>query len=215
MELVELMPAGLERKFLAELPLPQQQAILCLERWQDRQSSLLGRMLLRRALSLPYGGSGQYSLHMLCQTQQGRPVIAGGPDFNISHSGATVVLAVCSHGQVGIDIEAILPLDFAQLRHIVPEWTAARRDAKSGSDLRSFYDYWTRKEAVAKGCGLGFALPFEQLDVSRDVVAAAGSVWHLRSLSIGGEDMSCHVATNVPPSRIFVEPVTIESLSAR
>ncbi|MCB2174102.1 4'-phosphopantetheinyl transferase superfamily protein [bacterium] len=211
-QLGEPLAVELERAFLAELPPPQRQAIARLKRWQDRQRSLLGRMLLRRALSLPYGGAGQYALHMLCQTERGRPLIPGGPDFNLSHSGTTVVLAVCNRGQVGIDVEAIRPIDVEQFRHIIPELADAREETGGRGDLRSFYDNWTRKEAVVKGCGLGLALPFEQLDVSRDVVAAAGSDWHLRSLTIGGGDTSCHIATNVPPSRIFLESLTRESL---
>ncbi|MCB2215441.1 4'-phosphopantetheinyl transferase family protein [Desulfofustis glycolicus] len=208
----EPLAVELEAAFLAELPPLQQQAIFRLKRWQDRQRSLLGRMLLRRALSLPYGGAGRFTLQTICQTERGRPLIPGGPDFNLSHSGETVVLAVCSRGQVGIDIEAIRPIDVEQFQHIVPELADAREETGGSGDLRSFYDYWTRKEAVVKGCGLGLALPFEQLDVSRDVVAAAGSVWHLRSLIIGGGDMSCHIATNVPPSGIFLESLTRESL---
>jgi 4'-phosphopantetheinyl transferase len=211
-QLGEPLPADLEASFLAELPSPQQQAISRLLRWQDRQKSLLGRMLLRRALSLPYGGGGLHTLSMLCQTERGRPFIPGSPDFNLSHSDEIVVLAVCSRGQVGIDIETIRPIDVEQFLHLVPELADAREDTRKRADLRSFYDYWTRKEAVAKGCGLGLALPFEQLDVSRDVVAATDSVWHLRSLIIGSGDTSCHIATNVPPSRIFLEPLTRESL---
>jgi 4'-phosphopantetheinyl transferase len=211
-QLGEPLAVDLEAAFLAELPPLQRQAIVRLKRWQDRQRSLLGRMLLRRALSLPYGGAGRFSLQTLCQTERGRPLIPGGPEFNLSHSGEMVVLAVCSRGLVGIDIEAIRPIDVAQFRHIVPELADAWEETGGRGDLRVFYDYWTRKEAVGKGCGLGLALPFEQLDVSRDVVAAAGSVWHLRSLIIGGGNTSCHIATNVPPSRIFLEPLTRENL---
>jgi len=212
-QLVEPLPEDLEREFLSQLPIPQQQAVLCLQRWQDRQTSLLGRILLGRALRMMCCGSGQHTLHMLRQTPQGRPFIPGGLDFNLSHSGETVVLAVCTQGQVGVDIEQIRPIDYEHLRPLVMELTNAGRESKGDDDLRLFYECWTRKEAVAKGCGLGLALPFAQMDARQDIIHATGTYWYLRRLSIGGEQNSCHLAMNVFTSRLLLEQVTIESLS--
>ncbi len=212
-QLVEPLPEGLEKDFLSKLPISQQQAVLRLKRWQDRQASLLGKMILGRALQMRWCGAGQHTLHMLQQTPAGRPFIPGGLDFNLSHSGETVVLAMCTQGRVGVDIEQIRPIDYESLRPLFRELANAANGAEGDDGLQLFYQCWTRKEAVAKACGLGLALPFAQIDARQDVIYAAGTSWYLRRLSLGGEHNSCHLAMDVFPSRVLVEEVTMESLS--
>lgn len=87
-----------------------------------------------------------------------KPFIAANNDhsiqFNISHSGDWIVLAV-SKEVVGSDIEYIDPnFDFDD---ILPEHfsTAESRYVNAQDKLQRFYELWTRKEALLKATGQG------------------------------------------------------------
>jgi len=92
---------------------------------------------------------------------QGKPALAGqGPCFNLSHSDAVGLVAVCDDAPVGIDLEPIRWLD---------DWTGMLAQIGSPEEQRAFaaltdeeeratafFRLWTRKEALLKaaGCGL-------------------------------------------------------------
>jgi 4'-phosphopantetheinyl transferase len=88
--------------------------------------------------------------------------------FNVSHSGDLVLIALTMERAVGIDVEKMRtkldveriaasyfsPLERLTL-HSLPE--DLRRDA--------FFDCWTRKEAYIKAVGDGLSLPLDEFDV--------------------------------------------------
>jgi len=41
----------------------------------------------------------------------GKPTVPGGPSFNIGHSGNEILVAFADRGRVGVDVEAVRPLD--------------------------------------------------------------------------------------------------------
>jgi 4'-phosphopantetheinyl transferase len=81
-------PPSLLQALLDRLPVAMQQKILGYRRWQDAYGSLLGKLLLERAMKKA-GLPGD--LKGLRESAYGRPHWADGPDFNISHSGNRVV----------------------------------------------------------------------------------------------------------------------------
>ena len=89
--------------------------------------------------------------------QAGKPELAAGPYFNVSHAGKFVVLA-CSPAPVGIDIEFINPeFDY---QDIVTNCFNLNEQHIIGNDQnprRAFYYAWTRKEAIIKKDGLGMS----------------------------------------------------------
>ena len=91
-----------------------------------------------------------------------------GLTFNLSHSGDRAVVAVSTVAAVGVDCESVRPIDdflaVAELTFSPPE--RAHLAALPPLDrLLKFYSLWTRKEAVAKGIGLGLAYPLVDLPV--------------------------------------------------
>ena len=82
-------------------------SILRYKRWQDRQATLFGKLLLLRVLRMKFHDAGMQKFQSLEITRYGKPFIPGGPEFSISHSGDAVVLAVTDAGAVGVDIEKI------------------------------------------------------------------------------------------------------------
>ncbi len=93
----------------------------------------------------------------------GKPFLAGGGAlrFNVSHSGAWVLVALVEGTEVGIDIElARSDFDVLELGSTVfTDAEVADLTALSGAARRAaFFRLWTRKEAALKAWGTGFSL---------------------------------------------------------
>lgn len=138
---------------------------------RHRRRYLLGRALIRTTLSRYADRSPrQWRLE---QGARGKPQLAdparqaGGAGplfFNLSHSGRGMVLAVCRHEEVGVDIETC-----TRARRVA----AIARRYFSETETREllalpaveqqvrFYALWTLKEAYIKARGLGLALPLQ------------------------------------------------------
>lgn len=122
------------------------------------QSYLAGRALLALALDRWYG---QPSLPPLQLGEHGRPAFVDPslPDFSLSHSGEALLLLLGA-GPLGADIEQHRPrrnlprLMAAVLGEAEREWLAAQDEA---SQLASFYQLWTLREAIVKASGRGIA----------------------------------------------------------
>ncbi|MCC6981719.1 MAG: 4'-phosphopantetheinyl transferase superfamily protein [Bauldia sp.] len=119
-------------------------------RSEDRSRFIIGRGLLRRLLgdrlavaprSLPIE-AGPF----------GKPALAGGPGFNVSHSGRWIAIAIGDR-EVGIDIEERIALDPLPLAALSPEEQARVR--RAADPLDAFLSIWVAKEAVLKADGRG------------------------------------------------------------
>ncbi|MGA3250430.1 MAG: 4'-phosphopantetheinyl transferase superfamily protein [Paraburkholderia sp.] len=105
-----------------------------------------------REVALGYGSDGK----PFCMIQPPEWRIC----FNLSHSENTVVLAISSGFEVGIDVEHVRPIEenvpievFSPREHA--EFTALP-DAER---QKAFFECWARKEACLKALGTGFTLP--------------------------------------------------------
>jgi 4'-phosphopantetheinyl transferase len=105
-------------------------------------------------------------------TEFGKPFLAtpfesSGINFNVSHSQDLVVLAIAFDRQVGVDVEFVRPIhDFESV--IERCFTNFERDliARNPDSLNSFFQCWTRKEAVVKAIGKGLSLTLNSFDAS-------------------------------------------------
>jgi 4'-phosphopantetheinyl transferase len=104
--------------------------------------------------------------------QFGKPQLAF-PDcslrFNLSHTTGLTLLAVCLDAELGIDVEAVRPID--DWREIARSHFSAQENdalhATTESDQQNaFFRCWTRKEALIKACGQGLSLPLDTFTVS-------------------------------------------------
>lgn len=89
--------------------------------------------------------------------RRGKPSLPNGKPFNLSHAGDYAVLAV-SNGNVGVDLERIRPIDWANIsaRFFHPEERAFL--AQSSNPKAAFFWIWTLKESYLKAEGLGFSI---------------------------------------------------------
>lgn len=124
---------------------------------------LLTRIALRAVLSLcvPSAEPAEWRFK---RTKKGRPAvenIPGAPDFNLSHADEALVIAVASHGKLGVDIESLARqvADLGRLarRYFHQDEVAALMALPAEQQLPRFLTLWTLKEACVKATGQGLA----------------------------------------------------------
>ena len=88
--------------------------------------------------------------------------------FNLSHSGEMIAIAVTMDRRIGIDIEKQVPLKDLSLisenimnEQELREFGACKRDQK----IAYFYRCWVRKEAAVKAMGMGIPEDFRKIPV--------------------------------------------------
>ncbi len=129
---------------------------------------IIGRGILRMALG-KYLSVNPASL-LFSYTRFGKPVLVGQDrnslDFNLSHSGNLLLVAVSQNRKVGIDLEWINPdIDSRAAASIVFSTQEIEYLHQSGYQPGNFYEIWTRKEAVLKAMGAGFSYPARKFSV--------------------------------------------------
>jgi 4'-phosphopantetheinyl transferase len=199
---------GLEQEYLAMMPPGICASILRYKRWQDRQATLFGKLLLLRALRITFHDTGMHKFQSLEVPQYGKPFIPGGPDFNISHSGEMVVLAVTQSGAVGIDIEKIRAVNIEDFSRYVPEVANLNEKYDVDHVNNLFFDCWTQKEAVLKGYGKGLLAPLEQVAIKEGTARFYETTWFIKKLLID-EGYCCHAATDKLLEHVAFERVNL------
>ncbi len=109
------------------------------------------RLLLGR-----YSGTEPDAL-TLVTAAHGKPALAHGAlEFNVSHSGEHVAIALTVGSPVGVDIERVRPMSdsIAIARRFFSPEESARVTAAADPD-KEFFLVWTAKEAVVKAVGKG------------------------------------------------------------
>ena len=112
---------------------------------------------LRRRLLEDLLGTGVAD--SLCYGPQGKPFLAQGPEFSLSHSGDYLLLAIAPQ-PVGVDIERHRQLEYRALagRCFHPQEQALLQQAAAKEQVL-FFDIWTCRESCLKATGLGLTLP--------------------------------------------------------
>jgi 4'-phosphopantetheinyl transferase len=118
---------------------------------RDRRRFIVARSRLRELLAQRLGSAPE-SIH-LAYGKHGKPALAGrfassGWHFNLSRREELALYAFSRGAEVGIDVEAV---------HTLPEALKASADQRS----LAFFRWWTRKEALAKGLGVGLSVELE------------------------------------------------------
>lgn len=162
---------------LARLLSPAQAAELGgFRRWQDAQARLLGRLLLRRGLERL--GLDPELARQALRDAQGRPHLPQGPDFNLSHSGGLVALALGWEVRLGLDLEEVRPLPLEDFRSTLSqaEW---RELEGLPRPWERFLELWTAKESVLKAQGQGLMVPMDEVCLRPGGALLRGQPWHL------------------------------------
>jgi 4'-phosphopantetheinyl transferase len=135
---------------------------------RDRTRYVVGRGLLRTLLGR-YVAVDPALLRFLYSRNRKPRLLAGGPYFNVAHSGGTALYAFSPSFEVGIDIE-LVRLEYADERtaerFFSPLEVKTLRALPEGARTRAFFACWTRKEAFLKARGDGLSLALDSFDVT-------------------------------------------------
>jgi 4'-phosphopantetheinyl transferase len=106
----------------------------------------------------------------------GKPEALGaGIAFNVAHSNDTILIALSRNGPLGVDVEYLDPatdiMEVSQANFTENESASLSAISNPDARLRTFYTYWTRKEAITKADGRGLLLPLNSFDIALDSMA--------------------------------------------
>lgn len=161
LDLRDPLPESERAALAASLAPAERQRWEALRLPEDRERFLRGRGALRRLLgawreeppeAVPIGVGAH-----------GKPCCLGGPEFNLSHSGDLILLAVHQQRPVGVDVERLRPgLAWRPIaRRVLPpaEWQALEALAAVAEEeaAEAFLVAWCRLEARLKAEGVGLA----------------------------------------------------------
>jgi 4'-phosphopantetheinyl transferase len=136
-------------------------------------------------------------------------------EFNLTHSGALVLVAVSAGIEVGVDTEMVTP------QHVTPSLASyVLTDAElrtfealpAARRAEAFFKVWCSKEAFLKGLGLGLSASLRAIDVSVDpddlprLIGLAGvpvTNWFLYSVAVA-DSHKCVLAAKSQAARISV-----------
>ena len=95
----------------------------------------------------------------------GKPSV-DGLEFNVSHSGAVILIAT-HRNCIGVDVECVdTPIDVAEMGRLCFTERERALLLNSVSPTREFFRLWTRKEAWLKAVGSGLSFPLLDVDVA-------------------------------------------------
>lgn len=164
-----------------------------------QQTFIISRAALRSIIP-KYTGEQQSQPLSFALGEHGKPSIdnnSAGLQFNLSHSGHYIVIAMARYQDVGVDIEAAKPgrdIDKIAESYFHPaEW----QTNAGGSDEQRFYALWTLKEAFIKAEGKGLAIPltdfyFDLADPDTPTLIKTPDLkslkdWYFRHYTLTGE----------------------------
>ncbi|ANE56567.1 4'-phosphopantetheinyl transferase superfamily protein [Methylomonas sp. DH-1] len=160
---LERLDLGALRALDALLPDRERGLVQAYKRLEQRHRFVAVRGLLRRTLAGYLGVEPQELVFELGEF--GKPALqAAELYFNISHSGAHLLIAVADFGPVGVDVETVRA---GRNLHALAgrcfsgreyrDWAALPADQQ----LPGFYRLWVKKEAFVKAVGRGIAAGLE------------------------------------------------------
>ena len=102
---------------------------------------------------------------------KGKPYLADESrlQFNVSHAGDLFVCAVSTGFPLGVDVEEIRPMEdmpSISSHFFAPAEQANLANLAESQRTHSFYECWTRKEAVIKATGEGVSRPLDSFEVA-------------------------------------------------
>ncbi len=191
---------------LKQLPASIQSQVLKYRKWEDRQRTLIGKLLLTaglKSLSLT-----AYVLEELKYTTFLKPYFDSEIDFNISHSGECVICAISSTNKIGIDVEEIQDVPVFDFENYFSkeEWA---RIQKADDSLYAFYSLWTQKESFIKAIGTGLHLPLNEVTVNDNIITWDDKEWFLHEIKLDQKYVA-HLCVNEVAPKIIMKKIDFE-----
>jgi 4'-phosphopantetheinyl transferase len=149
-----------------------------------RRVFISARAALRRTLGESLGRNP--ALLAFALGPHGKPELdpPSSLNFNLSHSGDTIVIALTERVELGVDVEELgrdTPTERLARRFFTQAEARAVETAVEANRDRVFFHCWTAKEAVLKATGSGLTVPVREVEVDPNPDAPP------RLLALGGD----------------------------
>ncbi len=157
----------------------------------DRDRYVLARIMLRKLIP-KYLNINSEDVYFDFNEFK-KPILQNnsGFNFNISHSGDYVIIGFANRWPVGVDIEKMMTtLDLYDLIFRCMSKTEISVILNSEFPRKVFYAFWTRKEALLKGSGVGLVDDLNEITCCNgvnyvpDKFSEFISTWKIRSFTI-------------------------------
>lgn len=174
--------------YLELLPQKFKQEVLKYRKLNDRYNCLFGKLMV--CMGSHILGYNSFEFEKIIKDNYGKPyVLDSNLNFNISHSGNTVV-CVFSKQDVGIDIEEINEIDYSLFENVFSSREFAEINNKG---LDKFYEFWTKKESVIKAIGKGMSIPLTEIEIDKGYTTYGNNTWYTKSFKI--DNKYCSITT--------------------
>lgn len=136
-------------------------------------------------------------------------------EFNVSHSGDWLFVAITENHPVGVDVECVKP-DFPVIeisnRFFTVEEASLVARADENCRAKTFFKIWVRKEAYLKAIGKGLNLSLDSFNIPRDLLTSLENpednicrlvgdidkVWYFFEVASDPQYCSCLVSDFIP-----------------
>lgn len=176
------------QKPVAGLPPAYRERVSAMQSDGARARTCAGIALLAHGLELLHGDRS--ALNRVGFDANGRPTLAAGPSFSISHSRQWVACALSDAHRVGLDIE--------QRRDgISPSLVQRMTEGLTPADDLDFFDAWCAREATVKASGRVGLARIRAVQLSAHQAMLDDHAWSLWRPDISPELAAC-VASDQP-----------------
>jgi len=177
--------------------------------WERRQSSLIGKLLLKKALETL---SIEKTLFDVQYTTYNKPYLDADFSFSISHSGEYVICAFTSNKEpLGVDIEKIeKKINLENFSSVLTK-REKKEISNSREPLVTFYNIWTIKEAISKADGRGLNLPLDAIEIYQNYTLFETQKWYYKPVFIEN-NYKCNIATTCKNFEVKFKQISIKEL---
>ena len=189
------------------LPASRQTALQKIRHVQTKVTSGTGLLLLR--LGMHKLGINDFGLSEIIYSGTSKPYCPNRYDFNISHSDYLVVCAISDNAIIGIDTEKVRHIKHEKFNNLL----ALSSAETAVTNIKDFFDIWTKKEAVIKADGTTSAWDRRKVKISDTKALFKERQWHLNAIELA-DGYTTNIASSSIISEIDIKliPITAEKL---
>lgn len=201
----------------SELSIQKQASVQRLVHNSNRMTSLLGSRLLK--MCTQHENIDNFRLSDVQYPDTGKPFWKNNNnsffDFNISHSGNLILIAVSKTLKVGVDAEKVRELKRLTFKKVMlPEELIQIHETP---DL--FFELWSKKEAVVKAADTAGLARISDVFLKENQAVLDETNWCLKRIDLDERDddrcddkYAIHLATSEPVDELIIKHISIDEL---
>ena len=186
---------------LSTLPIDMKNNISAYTNFSDSALRLAGKLLLIDCIK-KIDLADIVLITDLKFNNHGKPLFKPPLACSISYADNMAIVACSTDGAVGIDMELLRPIDINLYRDYFTkkEWQQLQLAA---NNYITFFDMWTRKEAIVKAIGKGFFKDLNTIEVIDNNIRIDNAIYTLQKLTLN-TNYCCHMATSCSSNSIVI-----------